>query len=223
MFDSSQSYFDLVNETVFSAEAYSESRVNRINLILMSANALFILLIISGLVLYLRGLAVKRRADALGQIAYVDPLTQLDNRASCERLIQHYKKTPANHLITVFMFDMNDLKLTNDFLGHQGGDRVITAFAKALKSSSGDGFVGRFGGDEFLAVFENSDEHRIQAFLQGVQEQVNQYNQIQENTLETIRYAVGYTIANPKEQDIEDIIHVADNIMYANKRKLKAN
>jgi diguanylate cyclase (GGDEF)-like protein len=189
----------------------------------MFANGMFVLLIISGLVRYLRGLAVKRRADALGQIAYVDPLTKLDNRASCERLIQRYKKTPADQMLTVFMFDMNDLKLTNDFLGHQGGDRVINAFAKALKSSSGDGFVGRFGGDEFLVIFELGEEHCAEAFLQAVQEQVDAYNQVQQNTLETIRYAAGYTIANPTKQDIENIIHTADNLMYANKRKLKGS
>jgi two-component system cell cycle response regulator len=111
--------------------------------------------------------------------------------------------------------------LTNDFLGHQGGDRIIAAFAQALKDAVAEGFVGRFGGDEFLVVFEHGDEQIAEAFLLRLREQVDAYNQDQQNVLETIRYASGYVTANPAEQDIEDIIHTADNHMYANKRKLK--
>ncbi len=221
LFDSSQVYFELVNETVFSAEAYSEAQVERINFILMSVNGVFVLLIVAGLALYIRSLATKRRADALGQIAYVDPLTALDNRASCERLIQRLQSTPPEAPLAVFMFDMNDLKLTNDFLGHQGGDRVIEAFAQALRDSIADGFVGRYGGDEFLAIFEPGDEAIAQDFLGKVHRQTETYNQRQQNKLEMIHYAVGHVVQSARAQDIEDIIHEADNRMYANKRKLK--
>ena len=222
LFESSQEYFDLVNATVFSAEIYTEAQVNRINIILRLLNGTFILLIVFGLGLYVRGLAVKRHADALGQIAYVDPLTHLNNRASCEQLIERLQKSPEAIELAVIMFDMNDLKLTNDFLGHQGGDRIIAAFAEALRITSGEGcFVGRYGGDEFLVVMEPGDEASAEHFLQGVQEQVDQYNEKQENSLEMIHYAAGYIIADVCKQDIEDIIHEADNRMYANKRKLK--
>ena len=222
LFASSQAYFELVNETVFSAEAYSEAQVNRINSILLFVNGIFILLIIAGLALYMRSLAVKRRVDALGKIAYIDPLTQLDNRASCERLIERIKRERKDMDIAVFMFDMNDLKLTNDFLGHQGGDRIIAAFAKALKAAVDDkGFIGRFGGDEFLAVFESGGEACAEEFLRAVRTRVDEYNNDQTNKLEMIHYAGGYTIANVCRQDVEDIIHEADNQMYANKRKLK--
>ncbi len=223
LFDSSQAYFELVNKTVFSAESYSEAQVNHINSILLFVNGIFILLIVSGLILYVRGLAVKRRAETLSKIAYIDPLTFLGNRASCERLIERFKAPPVDVNLAVFMFDMNDLKLTNDFLGHQGGDKVIAAFATVLKAAASKyGFVGRFGGDEFLALFEEGTEAMAEDFVRMVREGTDAYNEKQENKLEMIHYAVGYVIANPRKQDIEDIIHEADNRMYANKRKLKA-
>jgi len=223
LFESSQNYFDLVNKTTFSAEAYSEAQVSRVNKFLIFANVAFILLILSGLGLYVRNLAVKRQADALGKIAYVDSLTQLNNRTSCERLISHYGESPEDKDIAVFMFDMNDLKLTNDFLGHKGGDVVIAAFGAILKEAASEyGFIGRYGGDEFLAIFENGDESMAAAFLDKIRENVNEFNECQLYKLQKIQYASGYAIANPSVQNIEDIIHEADNRMYADKRMLKS-
>ena len=121
------------------------------------------------------------------------------------------------------MFDMNNLKMTNDFLGHQGGDKIIAALGAILKEEAREyGFIGRYGGDEFLAIFEKGDKSIVEAFLGKVYERANNYNENQEHKLEKIWYAAGYTIANPSVHDIEDIIHEADNRMYLDKRRLKS-
>lgn len=222
LFRQSQEYFTLVDTTVFSAETYSETQVRHIKTILYLVNGVVIFLLTGGIILYLRSLAAARRADTLDKIAYVDPLTKIHNRARCEQMIEYYKSAAADQIIAVFMFDMNDLKLTNDFFGHQGGDRIIIAFAQILNNAAGkNGFVGRFGGDEFLAIFAPGDVKIAETFLRDVRELTDAYNSTQANKLETIRYAGGYTIANACERDIEDIIHEADNRMYENKRLLK--
>ena len=52
------------------------------------------------------------------------------------------------------MFDLNNLKTANDTMGHSAGDRLIMDFAWLLRSVIPDkGFVGEYGGDEFMAVF----------------------------------------------------------------------
>lgn len=222
LFESSQNYFELVNKAVFSAEAYSERQVRNINRVLIGINLAFVVLIISGAAFYIRSLAVRRRADALGKIAYIDPLTELDNRASCERLVERIRLEHSDRDIAVIMFDMNDLKLTNDFLGHQGGDKIISGFAHVLKESvKGRGFVGRFGGDEFLAVLDPGDDAKASDFLSAVHIGVDEYNEMQINRLEKIHYAAGYVVENPSRQDIDDIIHDADNRMYEDKRRAK--
>ncbi|MDL2224722.1 GGDEF domain-containing protein [Eubacteriales bacterium OttesenSCG-928-M02] len=155
LFESSQEYFELVNDTVFSAETYSEKQVGRITTILIAVNVVFILLIIIALLLYVRSIATKRRADALGKIAFVDSLTGVNNRASTEQLIEQLQLKQSEDNLLVFMFDMNDLKQTNDSLGHQRGDQLISAFAKVLEMANEyGGFVGRYGGDEFLVIIE---------------------------------------------------------------------
>jgi len=222
LFESSQRYFELVNDTVFSAEAYSENQVSRINTILVFVNGVFILLLVGGLVLYIRSLAVKRQADALGKIAYVDSLTELNNRASCERLISQYAASSENRDITVFMFDMNDLKHTNDFLGHKGGDKLLIAFADYLREAAeGYCYIGRYGGDEFLAIANNGDVSAAEAFLDKIRNSVAEYNGNRVNRLEKIQYASGFVVSNPRIQHIEEIIHEADNRMYSDKRKTK--
>ncbi len=222
MFDSSQDYFNLVNETVFSAEAYSENRVNRINTLFIAINSIFIVLILVILLSYIRSITIKKRADALGKIAYVDTLTSLANRASCERQIAHLQNIAPETSIAALMFDMNNLKLTNDFLGHQGGDKLIISFADILKKSAGEtNFVCRYGGDEFLAIFENSNESQVEAYLTSVDTQVTEYNSMRTNKLERISFAVGYVVGPVLTGKVEAMIDEADRRMYVNKRIVK--
>lgn len=226
LFESSQRYFDLVNRTVFSAEEYSETQVKNIENTLIGINIVFVVLLATGYALYMRGRAVKRKADALDKIAYVDCLTKIANRASCERFIDDFNHSGAATPVAVFMLDMNDLKLTNDFLGHLGGDRLISAFANILKNAADKyGFVGRFGGDEFIAIFEKAGKDEAEAFLADVHMQVEAYNEKQLTKLEKIKYAVGYVlgIVGENDKDIDALLNEADSRMYANKRKLKAH
>jgi diguanylate cyclase (GGDEF)-like protein len=218
----SEEYFRLANDTVFAAEDFSEAQVDHTTTILLAVNGVFIVAILIAGVFIVRSMAVRRRADMLGKIAYVDPLTKLENRASCERLIAGLKETPSLTSVAVIMFDMNNLKLANDFLGHQGGDRIILQFAKIIGEEAADfGFVGRYGGDEFLAVFENADEARAEEYIDRVNEQIAAYNSIQINDLEKISFASGVCADHLAATGIDDMIYQADRNMYANKREMK--
>jgi diguanylate cyclase (GGDEF)-like protein len=218
----SEEYFKLANDTVFAAEAFSESQVANTTTILIVVNAVFILFVLVGGVFLIRGMAVRRRADMLGKIAYMDPLTQLENRASCERLIERLKENPTHDSVAVLMFDMNNLKLTNDFLGHKSGDQLILHFAQIISDEAKDyGFVGRYGGDEFLGIFENADEARAEEYLSRVSIKISAYNSMQASELEKISYAAGLTVGTLASDGIDDMIYEADRNMYANKRKMK--
>jgi diguanylate cyclase (GGDEF)-like protein len=222
LYTMSEEYFKLANATVFDAEAYSEGQVNRTTKILLVVNGVFILFIIVAGIFIIRGMAVRRRADALGKIAYVDPLTGLENRASCERVITRLKETPGQDSIAVVMFDMNNLKMANDFLGHQGGDKIIMQFAKILATEAkGYGFVGRYGGDEFLGVFEKADGVLAEEYLAKVRDQISAYNSLQVNDIEKISFAAGVSEGYPETTGIDDMIYEADRNMYNNKREMK--
>ncbi|MDR2946733.1 MAG: diguanylate cyclase, partial [Candidatus Adiutrix sp.] len=120
LYDLSEDYFFLVDKTVSSAEAFTEQQVGRSNRTLLGVNAAFILLLTVGLIYYIRTVALKRRAEMLGKLAYFDQLTKLPNRASCNREMAALAAGSPGGDIGVIMFDMNNLKRVNDELGHQG-------------------------------------------------------------------------------------------------------
>jgi diguanylate cyclase (GGDEF)-like protein len=146
----------------------------------------------------------------------------MENRASCERIVNQLKEFPVEGSIAVLMFDMNNLKLANDFLGHQGGDKIISRFSQIIRDEAKEfGFIGRYGGDEFLAVFEKADEARANEYLARVGERIAAYNSLQVNDIEKISFAAGVTVGSLSTTGIDDMIYEADRNMYANKRDMK--
>jgi len=62
----------------------------------------------------------------------------------------HFRK---NQVFGILTFDLNNLKQTNDSLGHEYGDKLIITFANLLAQTFSDyGTVGRTGGDEFVVL-----------------------------------------------------------------------
>ncbi len=96
-----------------------------------------------------------RLEKRLRQMAQCDGLTGLFNqRTMIQRLEYEVARASRYNLpLSCLLFDLDNFKTINDQYGHLVGDRVIKKFAAILK----DGFretdiVGRFGGDEFLAI-----------------------------------------------------------------------
>lgn len=224
LFEMSEAYFTLVDQTVSAAEAFSEKQVAQSTNWLIGVDTFFVLLILVGAFMFVRSAALKRRADQLGKIAYIDPLTQMPNRASCEREVAAYTQNPPEQNMAVFMFDMNNLKRVNDQLGHQGGDRIIADFARIIKTEGAEfGFVGRYGGDEFVAIFPNADDFIAEKYLTKLNEKIIAYNLLHVSELEKISFAVGYIIESCKKSPIEELINEADRRMYIRKRQMKEN
>ncbi|MCL1854034.1 MAG: GGDEF domain-containing protein, partial [Peptococcaceae bacterium] len=195
---------------------------NYIMWLLIGFNSALVILFISSSISVVKGIAVARRATMLGQIAYVDPMTQIDNRASCERRIAAINMNPTSKTMALIMFDMNNLKTINDSLGHQSGDEAIIQFSRILKNLTEDlGFVGRYGGDEFVAILEDINLSVVDEYLKKIREEVQEYNQRKTNDLLKLSFASGYCIGNLEEKCLEDMLYEADKNMYENKHMMK--
>jgi diguanylate cyclase (GGDEF)-like protein len=116
-----------------------------------------------------------RLHETLREQATTDPLTGLHNhRHIHERLDEEFARASrSGRLLAVMMLDMDNLKFFNDTCGHLVGDESIRfaagLFSKALRASD---ILGRYGGDEFLAVLpetgrEQAEQigHRIVSLL----------------------------------------------------------
>ncbi|MEJ2793539.1 diguanylate cyclase [Iodobacter sp. LRB] len=105
--------------------------------------------------------------------ARTDPLTGLLNRRSLENQAARVLAMPEPACIA--FADIDHFKRLNDSHGHDTGDRALRLFARVLKEALRPGdLVGRFGGEEFVVVFPNTDEagglcglERVRAALEG--------------------------------------------------------
>ena len=105
---------------------------------------------------------------SLEEAAFVDSLTGLLNRRAADRDVAEAfaRATRAGRPLTVVMVDVNDLKGTNDRLGHAAGDDVLREVAAALVAilRRGDNAY-RVGGDEFLLLFPDLASRDVAAVV----------------------------------------------------------
>lgn len=117
---------------------------------------------------------VLRRNDELSEMGYSalymqrslrnlveqDTLTELNNRRFADKRLKQ-TQMQANIHGTGFVVAIGDIdffKSVNDTYGHECGDLVLKKVAGILKKNMlGKGFVARWGGEEFLFLFENTD------------------------------------------------------------------
>lgn len=98
------------------------------------------------------------RIEELQKIALLDDLTGIGNRRMVQLRLDLAMRDWELHSIPfgVLMIDIDHFKEVNDRFGHESGDRALKMVAHSLASGlrSYD-FLGRWGGDEFLAVITN--------------------------------------------------------------------
>lgn len=96
--------------------------------------------------------SARRTLRLFQRMAMLDSLTGLPNRRFMEHLIARQAPPPQSP-VGLMLLDIDHFKRVNDKYGHETGDRVLKAVAKTLKSTLGAPHaVGRWGGEEFLAV-----------------------------------------------------------------------
>lgn len=215
----SETYFQLADETVSAAETYSEKIARTIRwLEILSALDMIGLI---GTIVEQTILAVKfaRANKQLEQKAYIDLHTGLPNKSKCEELLHNVEfiKEPTACIV----FDLNNLKRVNDSLGHSIGDQLILNFARLLRNSvPSKDFVGRYGGDEFMAVIYNTSRENISAILSELQRETEQFNSY--GTHIKISYSHGWALsADYNECTLRTLFDKADKYMYENKQQSK--
>lgn len=149
--------------------------------------------------------------DAINNTAVFDCLTGVKNRNSFEKELMQIR---SNHIDTYYLIaDLNNLKETNDAMGHSAGDELLRAVAKLLVNTVGkEGTVFRQGGDEFAVLWKGEDIHVLLDSLSQNCAQLNRKRVI------PISYAIGYGKVLDKNG-----IDKADKMMYEHKRSMKEN
>ncbi len=156
--------------------------------------------------------------EALLQMAYTDELTGLANRRKCDETLENIGDSGINYAL--ISFDLNNLKETNDSLGHQAGDMMLRNFSETLQASfPKNSVLGRIGGDEFVAFIPEATEKDVTGYINELERQMRILNSSSESGIKmSTAYGVAFSTEDP---DFAMVTRIADQRMYENKRKYK--
>lgn len=151
-----------------------------------------------------------------GRIVYAD-ISGVHNKIAYEEHIRRLEMARDTYSVGIAAFDLNRLKLVNDTLGHKAGDEYIREFSNVLAAlQDNDISAYRVGGDEFMVIFEHTNEIRLKQYLNTVAEHVDRINASRKIK---ISYAKGYVISTPDNYRLmEELTSEADRRMYIDKR-----
>lgn len=157
--------------------------------------------------------ATKMRND-LKKMIEMDPLTNLYNRRSCNNKLNVLEREQAEY--SVVMCDIDWFKKINDNYGHDAGDYILVMVSKMIQDNIKDsGFASRWGGEEFLLVYEMDFEQtrkRVEQLQKDIREFDFQYGDVH----------IGITLTFGLEEynrtgSYEERIKSADNKLYIGK------
>ena len=142
-----------------------------------------------------------------------DLLTGLPNRALfLDRVEQALRRRAADGAYASVMFlDLDDFKRINDSLGHDAGDRFLTAFADRLRRSlRGADTVARFGGDEFALLVEGvATEDAACEAAERVRSHLAEPFQLGDRPVR-LRASIGIALASAGSKSARELLHEAD-------------
>ncbi|MCR5815297.1 MAG: diguanylate cyclase [Ruminococcus sp.] len=164
----------------------------------------------------------KQELGSAIQLAYTDPLTGVKNKHAYLEAIERINKGISDSTIKEFgviVFDLNGLKVINDTLGHEEGDKYIRQGCSLICSRFCHSPVFRIGGDEFTVILEGSDYNERESLLAAFDELI----ELNQKT-DAVVVSTGMDIYNKQtDGEFSDVFERADKKMYDRKVYLKSN
>ena len=166
-------------------------------------------------------MAALEQIRGLEQLAFVDPLTELPNRRLTEATLRARFDELERYQwpFGVVMLDVDHFKSVNDALGHDAGDAVLRMIAQTLAGVSRSfDLVGRWGGEEFLAVVTNVDEDDLRRVAERYRVLVARSELRLEDQPVGITVTCGATLAAVDDTP-ESLLRRADELLYLGKQQ----
>ena len=186
---------------------------------------MIVLLLLSGIFIQLLDSSLKVSYIALGMaslmlyiftlemIQQTDELTELLNRRGYENCIANMDTRSI-----VIFFDVDKFKYANDTYGHAFGDLALKSIGGAIKNNYAKyGKCFRYGGDEFCVILTSELEH-IEGLNSRFFSNMEELRKIDERMPSV---SIGYAYYDPENQNIQDVVSEADDMMYKYKQLRK--
>ncbi|MEA3640714.1 MAG: diguanylate cyclase [Lamprobacter sp.] len=168
--------------------------------------------------------AQKEVQHQLQRSAHYDALTGLPNRVLLsDRLEQAMARSRrSGYRLAVAFIDLDEFKPVNDEYGHAIGDQLLITLARRMRDClRGVDTLARLGGDEFVAVLcDLADASDAQVLVERLLEALSAPVQLQAQINLRLSGSIGLTLyPQPLEQDVDQLLHQADQAMYQAKLK----
>lgn len=209
----SETFFSLCDVATGLAETYAQRIATRLGQ--FEALTVIDIVILIFMILYelIKALRYAKMNRELKNKIYLDEATGLPNKNRCEEILT--LEVEQNTALCVF--DLNNLRIINNQQGHERGDLYISSFAKCLRKSIDENqFVGRYGGDEFIAFFKDVTKEDVKRNLENIKKECAKCSEI------PLSYAAGYAYSNDfSEFTMRELFCQADKNMYIDKNQAK--
>lgn len=162
---------------------------------------------------------LKLEIESLKEAVYKDDLTGAYNRKWLKDKYLNKNDDNFTKSGTIIIADINDFKDVNDSYGHAVGDKVLIFIANNLKRSKGN--VLRYGGDEFLILYDDSVELKdAVSYINKVTDGVNHKKLKAKSGEFRVSFSIGIAHFDTGDNFLE-ILEEADKKMYKNKEEIK--
>lgn len=164
--------------------------------------------------------AVRERAKELAKLAFLDPTSQVGNRRYLEQQLSYFLDQYSKSGIPfgVMIADMNDFKIINDTYGHVTGDAALATVARTLSNClRASDVVGRWGGDEFLAILPGITNEALLNSSEKFRRLVSQSSVLVEGSQIRLAISTGVAMVVPGDSP-KSLLSRADQQMYDSKR-----
>ena len=163
----------------------------------------------------------RRRTEAMRRMAFLDHLTQLPNRRFMEMALKTTLSEFQSHKdpFGILVIDFDQFKKVNDSFGHLSGDRVLQQAARTLSASLRPAdAVGRWGGDEFIAIVRGVTLESLRSLADRCTGTMARTEiPLGDGRRVSLAISIGAAMAQLGET-AEALVHRADQLMYQEKK-----
>lgn len=211
--EKSEIFFNLCDVATGLAESYSQRIATRLKQFETLTVIDIVILVFMILYELLKALRYAKANRELKSKIYLDEATGLPNKNKCEEILT----LEAEQNMAICVFDLNNLRIINNQQGHERGDLYINLFAKSLRKGVDENqFVGRCGGDEFIAFFKDVSKEDVKRNLENIKKECAKCSEI------PLSYAAGFAYSNDfSKLTMRELFCQADKNMYIDKNQAK--
>jgi diguanylate cyclase (GGDEF)-like protein len=166
-------------------------------------------------------LANARMLKRLEELATLDGLTGLLNKRALSELSGQKLKSATRFKkpLSLMVCDIDHFKKVNDTYGHDVGDLVIKGFAEVLRRVKRDtDLVGRFGGEEFVVVCEETDDRGAAQLAERIRSELEATTFHSEQGQIRVTCSIGVAPFPAAGQAWDGLFKSADEALYVSKR-----